>query len=42
MVLIGADLGIQNIQWIVLQALRLMVVILGFPAVLSLAASLLR
>lgn len=41
MALISADLGIHNIQLIVLQVLRLVVVVLVFPTVLSLAASLL-
>lgn len=40
MALISADLGIHNIQLIVLQVLRLIVVVLVFPAILNLVASL--
>ncbi len=40
MALISADLGIHNIQLIILQVLRLIVVVLVFPAVLNLIASL--
>lgn len=42
MALITADLGIHNVQLIVLQVLRLIVVVLVFPTVLSLIAPLLQ
>lgn len=42
MALITADLGIHNMQLVVLQVLRLVVVVLVFPTVLSLIAPLLQ
>ena len=41
MALISADLGVSNVKLIVLQVLRLVVVVLVFPSILSFVVHLL-